>query len=163
MSIDLEKWPVSRVISALDDLAWTLHQLTLDMKLAAEWGHRRELSRMIDLGIMIGWDLDEIYAQAAGKPARTTLSGIQTPSSFEECVELMRSKIRAFKEKMDQRLEALKHASQEQRKQEEFLIKRLQESLALALRNVKAKCKKNWPGRWSEALDEEFDSFMRVH
>jgi NAD-specific glutamate dehydrogenase len=162
MSLDLAKWPVPRLVSALDDLAWTLNRLTQDMKLAAEWGNVDELSRMVDLGITMGWDLDEVYAQTAGKPARTTLSGVQTPGSFEECVELMRANVRAFKEKMDQRLEALKHADEEQKQQEEFLMRRLQEGLALALRNLRSKCKKGWPGRWSEALDEEFDPFMRI-
>ena len=117
---------------------------------------------MIDLGITIGWDLDEIFSQTAGKPAQTTLSGVQTPGSFEECLELMRDYVRAQKAKMDEHLEALRNASEDQKMQEEFLMRRLQEGGAMALRNLRSKCKRGWSGRWSEALDEEFESFTRL-
>ncbi len=162
MALDLAKWPASRLSRALNTLTWTLERLTEDMKLAAEWGNSEELSSMIDLGITIGWDLDEIFSQTAGKPSQTALSGIQTPDSFEACLELMRAYVRAQRAKMDEHLEALGNASEDQKIQEEFLMRRLQEGGAMALRNLRSKCKRGWPGRWNEGLDEEFENFTRI-
>ncbi len=163
MTVDVAQWSVSYLTKVLNDVAWTLEQLTDDMKSASAWGNERELSRMIDLGIAIGWDLDEIYAQIIGKPARAGLSGVKEPASFDECIELMRAKVRVFQAKMDEHLEALKNASEEQKQQENFLMRRLQEALALSLRNIRTKCKRSWPGRWSEAQDEEFEDFIKIH
>lgn len=143
MTLDFAKWPIPRLSAALKTLTWTLERLTQDMKLASEWGNSEELSGMIDLGITIGWDLDEIFSQTAGKPSKTALPGIQPPDSFNECLELKRGYVRAQKAKMDEHLEALKNASEDQEMQEKFLMRRLQEGGAMALRNLRSKCKLN--------------------
>lgn len=163
MAIDIAKWPPKHMIRILEDISWILDQLTEDMKLAREWGNRQELSEMIDLGIAIGWDLDEIFSQTIGKPATSPrLSGAQEPTSFEECLKIMDDKVLAFQSKMNQHLEALKEASREQRLQENFMMRRLKEGLALSLRNIREKCQRSWPGRWHEATDERFEVFMRL-
>lgn len=135
----------------------TFRELRLDMKQARLWENWRDLAAMRRFYIKLLRDLPELYDWAASRhPSRAG----RNPSNFEDIIRHMDDLVRLHIEAVNGKLETRLTATDQQTPVIDEELHRMAERLALALRNLRTKAKKQ--GIWSEGHGERFDKWMRL-